>query len=479
MIGLAACDVAIPISHYSGQCLMEFWQAERIAGCPISVNVLPGEFGGSRRANLPATDSPHIHILCVSTLEPRKNHRRLVEACLLLEKTHPELDWTLTLVGNKYAGSFEIADWIQEVAARNPRVRWLGIVDDTTLHNLYGEAAFTVYPSLMEGFGLPILESIWHGRPCICSRDGVMGEHAQDGGCLTTDVQDVGALSEAIATLAQNHELREDLSQQAIRRELKTWKDYVGEFRDALAKAPLRLPPTTPSAVQPLASEVAWTNLLYPSCILEHWQMFDGERLALTGVLARHKPHISIEIGTFHGGSLSLISQCSDIVFAIDIDPQSVVRAGHLPNVTFLTGKSSDILPLLFRELTDAGLSVDFILLDGDHSAEGIKRDISLILEYIPTKPLFVVMHDSFNPGCRQGMLDSPWHESPYCHWVELDFVPGRMVDNDEPAKGELWGGLAIAYLQPAPRNGYLRIDRTAESLFRIAAEHSTRMSVA
>jgi glycosyltransferase involved in cell wall biosynthesis len=475
MIGLAECDVAVPISHYSGRCLAEFWQKEQVDGCPISVDVLPGEFGVSERGDLSIPQSSPIQILCVSTLEPRKNHRRLVESCLLLGKNHPEVDWVLNLVGNKYAGAFEIADWIQEVSRQSPRVRWFGIVDDPTLQKLYAEAAFTVYPSVIEGFGLPILESMWHGRPCICSADGVMGELAQDGGCLTTDVQNVEALSEAIATLARDHGLREDLSGRAVRCKLKTWREYVQEFLDALKKTPLKAQTISYSADRPAQPVVPWTNLLYPSCILEHWQMFDGERLALTGVLARHRPHCSIEIGTFYGGSLSLLSQYSDIVFSIDIDPQSASRASHLTNVTFLTGSSSDILPILFREVASAGLHVDFILIDGDHSAEGIKRDLGLILQLVPSKPLFIAMHDSFNPNCRQGMLDSPWNECPYCHWVELDFVPGRAIDNNETAKGELWGGLALAYLAPTPRNGPLIIGRSAESLFRTMHEHSSR----
>jgi hypothetical protein len=208
---------------------------------------------------------------------------------------------------------------------------------------------------------------------------------------------------------------------------------------------------------------------------VDRWQMSDGERLALTGLLARHKPHCSVEVGTFYGGSLSLIAQHSSMVFSIDIDPQTISRSGDVPNVTFLTGKSSDVLPLLFRELTSAGLSVDFILIDGDHSAEGVKRDISFVLQYVPLKPLFVVMHDSFNPDCRQGLLDSPWRESPYCHWVELDFVPGCVVDNEASARGELWGGLGIAYFQAIPRTGPLRVERSAETLFRLAARHFAR----
>ena len=476
MTGLAECHVVVPISNYSAQCLRDFWYAQGVTGCAIHADVLPGEFGGSGRVTSPPPDSNEVRILCVSTLEPRKNHRRLVEACVALKQSQPNLRWKLTLVGNKYQGSFEIADWIQEVCRKHAEVQWLGIVDDDTLRRLYGEAAFTVYPSVIEGFGLPIVESIWHGRPCICSQDGVMGELAQEGGCLTVDVQDVGALSEAIAALAEDRQLRRRLSDQAVARKLKTWDAYVEEFMGVLSAAPLP-GRVTPAALQPVESApaqdrpVPWTELLYPSCILEHWQMRDGERLALLGLLARHEPKCSIEIGTYYGGSLSQIAQFSDMVFSIDIDPDVVHRLPPIPNVTLLTGDSATVLPLLFRELTAARIAVDFILIDGDHSRAGLKRDVGLVLQYAPVKPLFVVMHDSFNPECRQALMECPWHESPYCHWVELDLVPGSPVEHGGPFKGELWGGLAVAYFQPDLRKGPLVIHRSADSLFRTMAE--------
>jgi len=52
---------------------------------------------------------------------------------------------------------------------------------------LIENALFTVYPSLMEGFGIPILESLWHGKPCVCGGNGALGEVARGGGCLIVD----------------------------------------------------------------------------------------------------------------------------------------------------------------------------------------------------------------------------------------------------------------------------------------------------
>ena len=455
MLGLAECDLVLPISHFSSDCLRDFWREPGIGtSCQVVPDVLPGEFGGTQRVSLPPERGVgRTNILCVSTLEPRKNHRNLIEACLQLTERHPEFDWSLTLVGGRYYGSFEIAEWVEEMAAKNSRIKWLGVVDDKALEHCYQEASFTVYPSVIEGFGLPIVESIWHGRPCICYSEGVMAELAEGGGCFTTDVTDPIRLSEAIYRLGTDGDLRLKLSREATTRPLRTWHDYAADLIGAIKRL------TPPSR--------AWQGAVYPNCLCENWQMNDSERMALTGLLARHRPHCSIEVGTYHGGSLSLISQYSELIFSIDID-DSIPSRLAFPNVSFLSGRSTVILPLLLQELDKAGTPVDFVLVDGDHSAAGVRADVSCLLDYIPKKPFFVVLHDSFNPECRRGMLEAVWERSPYCHWVDIDFVPGRMTETPGRFQGELWGGLAAAYFLPVPRRGELRISRTAEGMFQV-----------
>jgi glycosyltransferase involved in cell wall biosynthesis len=472
MRGLAECDVVIPISVFSATCLRTFWQEQGIrAGALVIPNLLPGEFGGSRRS-LESKESRAASMLCVSTLEPRKNHRNLIQACLLMEERHPDLDWSLTLIGNRYQGAFDIADFVEETAARNRRIKWLGIVEDAVLEEQYQAAAFTVYPSVIEGFGLPIVESIWHGKPCICSCDGVMGELALEGGCLTTHVENVEELYRTIWTLATDDSLLQRLTREAQSRTLKTWNDYAEELLQSLRGAPKRpfqrapaLSESRPLAHPPASWQESLYNVLYPECLRDHWQMHDSERMAVTALLSRLKPVCSIEIGTYMGGSLSLISQFSQIVFSIDIEP---VMVPSRENVSFLTGPSEIVLPKLLNELDEAGVAPHFILIDADHSTEGVKRDIKMVLDYVPREPLFVMLHDSFNPECRRGMLDAGWSESPYCHFIDVDFVPGRVVEVADHSFGELWGGLALAYFSPVPREGDLRASGSANTLFRV-----------
>lgn len=468
MTGLAECDIVIPISNFSSSCLDNFWKDHNIKGSRLSPNLLPGEFGGfARTQKIQDAISSKVNILCVSTLEPRKNHRKLIEACLRMQEKHPELDWTLTLVGNRYAGAYDIADYVQNVSEKNSRIKWLGVVDDATLHQLYDEATFTVYPSIIEGFGMPILESIWHGKPCICYQKGVMSELATEGGCLTTDVLDENAFSDDIYRLGTDKELLPKLSNEAITRKIKMWDDYTRSFISILqSHKTITRVPISQNRNPALNDNRNWEDTLYPDCLCINWQMNHSERLALTAILSRLKPLCSIEVGTYKGGSLSLISQYSKMVFSLDIDPSISDKFGYFKNVSFLISPSAISLPLLLKELDAENIPVEFVLIDGDHSAEGVKHGLDTLMSYVPKKPLFVVLHDSFNPECRRGMLEANWDKSPYVHWVDIDFIPGRLVEDGEKAHGEICGGLALVHMKPEIRSNKLIINQTAREMY-------------
>jgi glycosyltransferase involved in cell wall biosynthesis len=469
MRGLAECDAIFPNSPYSAQCLLGCWKEWAVDGCKVVANLLPGECAGApRNQEMDIPLQGPVRILMVSTLEPRKNHRMLLNACLRMQRLHPELDWTLTLVGNKYAGAFDIADDVETACRSNPRIQWLGIVDDTTLARLYRESTFTVYPSVIEGFGLPIMESIWYGRPCLCANQGVMAEQAAGGGCLTADVNDEAALADALYRLATDRSLLTKLARQAVSRPVKTWATYAQELLEntMCQDIPIPRPKTAPAATAENCPN--WEEFLYPKCLTEHWQMNDSERLGLTGILARLKPRCSIEVGTFLGGSLSLLVQYSEVVFSIDTDPSVPERLGPLPRVSYLTGDSRQILPMLLRELTQTNMPVEFVLIDGAHSADGIKQDVGALLQYVPREPLIVALHDSANPECRRGILEAGWERSPYCHMLDVDLIPGRIMENGGGGHGEMWGGLALAYFLPARRTKELLIARTADGMMSI-----------
>ena len=124
------------------------------------------------------------------------------------------------------------------------------------------------------------------------------------------------------------------------------------------------------------------------------------------------------------------------------------------------------------ERLATEGAEVGFILIDGDHSAAGVQGDIRALLKYQPRCPMFVVMHDSFNPHVREGIRTAPWSENLYVHAVELDYLPG-ILTLDPDAYREMWGGFALAVFLPEPRSGPLTVTARMELLHRTVYRRS------
>ena len=92
-----------------------------------------------------------------------------------------------------------------------------------------------MYPSLLEGSALPVLESLWFRRPCICADTGAMKEVAAGGGCLAVDVYHPEVVAQAIVSLADKPETLPRLGEEIDARPLRTWEDAARELLAALA----------------------------------------------------------------------------------------------------------------------------------------------------------------------------------------------------------------------------------------------------
>lgn len=209
-------------------------------------------------------------------------------------------------------------------------------------------------------------------------------------------------------------------------------------------------------------------DALHSDSLLD-WLMSPSERVALIFVLEHLRPKVAIEIGTKNGGSLQVLSEFCDRVYSIDIDPEVPKRLeGRFDNVEYLIGPSDVILPTLLRELQHKGAELSFALVDGDHSAEGVRKDIDNLLRFRPTAPLYIIMHDSFNPQCRLGLRTANWLANKYVHAVELDFVAG-VVCPVPAIRNQMWGGFAMGILLPQAREGYLEVTARSEQTFQAA----------
>ena len=233
MHALATYDVVAPISHYTEKDLMTFLKSSNAAPyhAKIDAVVLPGEFSESRRAtqaSLPSQEGP-IKILSVGTIEPRKNHETLLTAFVqAAEQSKRQLH--LTLVGSSVSIDPSVPERVRAVIANHPSIVWEEHADDTRLKELHQTCDFTVYPSVEEGFGLPILESLWYGKPVICADFGAMGEIVPGGGCVAVNVRDAGVLADAIARLANDTTRIEELSREAVTRVFRSWTDYASDI---------------------------------------------------------------------------------------------------------------------------------------------------------------------------------------------------------------------------------------------------------
>ena len=150
------------------------------------------------------------YLLFVGTIEPRKNLARLIEAHASLGDRVPPL----VIVG--------AAGWGENPAANDSgKVRFLGFVADDDLAALYAGAVALCYPSIREGFGLPILEAMSHGTPVVTSRGGATEEVAGDAAELVEPL-DVSSIADGIVRAMAN---RADLVVRGrARAERMTWR---------------------------------------------------------------------------------------------------------------------------------------------------------------------------------------------------------------------------------------------------------------
>jgi glycosyltransferase involved in cell wall biosynthesis len=201
---------------------------------------LPGQFGERPRSqqdtstDTSTSQNHETRMLFVSTLEPRKNHLRLLQAFEMLHERRPDLRLRLVLIGNRYAGALEITEAVEAAARRNPEIEWLGVVDDARAAEEFANCSFTVYPSMVEGYGLPILESLWMGRPCLTHNGGVMQELAAPGGCITADMTDPTEIMLALERMSTDQPMLTRLRAEAFERRIATWQDYADAIANRL-----------------------------------------------------------------------------------------------------------------------------------------------------------------------------------------------------------------------------------------------------
>jgi glycosyltransferase involved in cell wall biosynthesis len=222
---LAAFDHVWAISEASRNDLVEFWrwQGAEVRASATTI-ALGANFDRSPRAASGLPPPASGVLLCVGILEPRKNQMFLFEVCEALWAGG--IDFELHLAGrvNPHFGG-PLAARLQALRKAQPRVHHHAAATDARVNRLYAAARATAFPTMAEGCGLPVLESLWKGRPCVCSDLPVLREIADGGGCLVAALNDVAAWTAALRTVLTDDPAWRRLAAAATSRPLPTWAD--------------------------------------------------------------------------------------------------------------------------------------------------------------------------------------------------------------------------------------------------------------
>ncbi|HKW69828.1 MAG TPA: glycosyltransferase family 1 protein [Candidatus Dormibacteraeota bacterium] len=212
-----------------------------IPGLGDRIDVIPeGVPEAAKAGPLPVGIVPGF-ILAVGTVEPRKNYPRLLVAYRRLRGRHGSLP--IIIDGRPGMPQLVIAgrvgwaygDTLQRIAAE-PGVRYLGHVDEQTLTALYESASVLAFPSLYEGFGLPLLEGMARGLPAVVGAAGALPELAL-GAAIAVDAEDPDAIASGLERLLADGALRKKLGEEGKRRaKAYTWESAGERTLDVLRR---------------------------------------------------------------------------------------------------------------------------------------------------------------------------------------------------------------------------------------------------
>lgn len=170
------------------------------------------------------------YVLTVSTIEPRKNFLRLVEAWKHVKSSVKE-NISLVIVGKKGWGWPALEEKIKSLGMETDVIT-VGYVSDNEKNSLYKNCEFFIFPSIYEGFGFPVLEAMSFNKAVIVSHNSSLVEVAGET-ALYMDPYNTKEISSAIIALIKNRCLRDGLAQKGFdRSRLFSWEKSARELID-------------------------------------------------------------------------------------------------------------------------------------------------------------------------------------------------------------------------------------------------------
>jgi len=187
-----------------------------------------------------STPRPQRYVLMVGTLEPRKNHVRALEAFRLFRNDTGQ-QWRMLIVGSPGWSYEPILSGARDIGLREA-VTFVGHVSLAELGALYQQAGALFFPSLKEGFGLPILEAMALGCPVITSNCSAMAEVA-DGAAQLVDPLDVRSMADGLHAVLTDQGRRSKLiSLGKCRAKQFSWQSFGKAVESSIFAAAARVP---------------------------------------------------------------------------------------------------------------------------------------------------------------------------------------------------------------------------------------------
>ena len=202
----------------------------------IAHHYLGADFAAASHSSHLVTSLTLPVVLCVGTIEPRKNQARVLEAMMRAQQRGCR--FTGVFVGNAGWLNGHFRACLQDAIRQGCDIRLHEHASDADLAALYRASACTIYCSLAEGFGLPVIESVMRRRPCITSDRGSMKEIGEQiGGCVFVDPENADDIAGAIQRLLEDTEASAGVVSAAARATWTTWQEYGTAIRNFAERA--------------------------------------------------------------------------------------------------------------------------------------------------------------------------------------------------------------------------------------------------
>ncbi|MCX7997701.1 MAG: glycosyltransferase family 4 protein [Leptospiraceae bacterium] len=190
-------------------CLSQNTERELHEYAEITKNKTRVVYPGANRPNFPPKELPYKNfILCVGTLEPRKNLLTLVKAYQKLKEEQEDFPYSLLLAGRFGWGDSTLVKDLQSNKYVNSGILFHENPSEEELLYLYRNCEFFVFPSLHEGFGLPLIEAMVEDKCCIASDISVFREILNPKDDLFVPPLDIDAWKSALLNMAKRKEKR-------------------------------------------------------------------------------------------------------------------------------------------------------------------------------------------------------------------------------------------------------------------------------